>query len=199
MERASGLLWGARGTLLTWIPFTLGVWEHESGSSRRSLPGRDRSITGHYKNTPDLNPNLIGSDSVTSPNLKRSNWEKDSILKDFGKRKRFRMNEDVRKERVREKRKRGRIQKKRKRRKIAYIIYTYITNEVLAKTFAHSWDGFRPVSGISIHSFPFQYFNKKEVQKFSLESLDFTANVLYLRYEQSNGTKVSKLFQSICK
>ena len=61
---------GSMETLLTWIPFTLGVVETKSGSSRRSLPGRDRSITGSYKPTPNLNPNLIGSDPVTSPNLK---------------------------------------------------------------------------------------------------------------------------------
>ena len=86
---------GSPGTLLTWIPFTLGVQEHESGGSRRSLPGRDRSITGPYKHTPDLNPNLIGSDPVTSPNLKRSNLEKGSDPEKIREKERFRMNEYV--------------------------------------------------------------------------------------------------------
>ena len=77
-------------------PLHFGCVETKSGSSRRSLPGRDRSITGSYKPTPDLNSDLIKSDSVTSPNLKRSNLEKGSDPEKIrGKRKRLRMNEDA--------------------------------------------------------------------------------------------------------
>lgn len=52
-----------------------------------------------------------------------------------------------------------------------------------------------------VHAFVRSLFvcvNKKEVQKFSPESLDFTANVLYLRYDNTR-TNVFKLFQSVCK
>ena len=65
-------------------PLHSGCVETKSGSSRRSLTGRDRSITGSYNPTPDLNPNLIKPDPVTNPNLKRSNLEKDPIPKRFG-------------------------------------------------------------------------------------------------------------------
>ena len=60
-------------------PLHSGCVETKSGSSRRSLPGRDRSITGPYKPTPDLNSDLIKSDPVTNSNLKRSNLEKDYV------------------------------------------------------------------------------------------------------------------------
>ena len=50
------------------------------------------------------------------------------------------------------------FRRREKRRENAYIIiYTYI-NEVLAKTFARSWDGFRPVSGVCIRSFPIRLY-----------------------------------------
>ena len=68
------------------------------------------------------------------------------------------------------------------------------------------WQKLLPVLGTGSVRFPvcafvrflFVCMNKKEVQKFSLESLDFTANVLYLRYDK-NETKIFKLFQSVCK
>ena len=69
------------------------------------------------------------------------------------------------------------------------------------------WQKLLPVLGTGSVRFPVHAFvrflfvcaNKKEVQKFSPESLDFTANVLYLQYEQSDGTKLFKLFQPVCK
>lgn len=57
------------------------------------------------------------------------------------------------------KRERGKeFRRREKRRKSHNNIYTYITNEVLAKTFARSWDGLRPLSGAYICSFPIRLY-----------------------------------------